>query len=209
MTSHGICVFFLSLSLADELRCMTPSLSSFVHFSIFFTRTVAKFLKSALKTPKSPAEDSTSSVLKTPSRSTATTNNVNSMSKSMSLINQDSSLMVTSDYSGECLTTKSSMSTSLYNPVQENPTETSESIGTSVPSVVMRVGKIPLGTRVLPVLETNGDLPPVKLRHYQSEKKSSPSTEQPTMSDPLASPTNMDAAPKSNTEDHNEQYKRQ
>ncbi|CAF5075851.1 unnamed protein product, partial [Rotaria sp. Silwood1] len=28
-----------------------------------------------------------------------------------------------------------------------------------------------IGTRVLPLIDPNGDAPPVKLRHFQSEKK--------------------------------------
>jgi len=178
--------------------------------------TVTKFLKSALKTPKSGSdESSSSSTPKTPIRSAVVLpgNNssitlINSMSKSMSIINQDSTPQNTSEFSSESLATKNSMSTSLYNPSQESATDPNESLGTSVPQVLMRVGKIPMGTRVLPILETHGDVPPVKLRHFQSEKKSPSSTDQLNAFDSLTTSTSIDLPSKMHHDDNNEQYKR-
>ena len=74
------------------------------------------------------------------------------------------------------------MSTSLYtSPLLSNHNgngnehremnNSSESIVSSVPPVLARTGKAAIGTRVLPVLDPNGDAPPVKLRHFQPEKK--------------------------------------
>ncbi|CAF2605251.1 unnamed protein product [Rotaria sp. Silwood2] len=148
--------------------------------------TVTKFLKSALKTPKTSIDESTTIhktlqqlplQLSRPS-TTATTTTANSMSKSMTLTNNDSSQIINSDLINESFQTKPSMSTSLYSSlISSNPNEqkdmnnSTESIISSIPPVLARAGKVAIGTRVLPVLDPNGDAPPVKLRHFQPEKK--------------------------------------
>lgn len=111
---------------------------------------------------------------------------LNSMSKSVSLSNHDAGQTLNSDLAPSALQTKTSMSTSLYNTAlsstghshevsennNSNNNQSTESIGSSIPAVLSRSGKTPIGTRVLPLLESNADSPPVRLRHFQSEKKS-------------------------------------
>ena len=164
------------------------------------------------------------------------------MSKSVSLSNNDSSQIINSDFSPELFPTKNSMSTSLYTSTllsSSNGNEhremnnSSESIVSSVPPVLARTGKAAIGTRVLPVLDPNGDAPPVKLRHFQPEKKgkqtrhfspidnafscgaillAAPASPSSVLENGLGSDTvstsvaNVSSA--STTNDHNEQYKR-
>ena len=159
-----------------------------------FLRAVSKFLKSALKTPKSSNDDSShltkssATPLTVPSRPSPVqqciNHSVSIMSKSMSLTSPDATPMTSSDYASESLTSKTSMSASLYNTAlsttnssqESNNNHSTESIGSSTPSVLTRSGKVPIGTRVLPVLETHGETPPVRLRHFQAEKKGNEKT---------------------------------
>ncbi|CAF0976859.1 unnamed protein product [Rotaria sordida] len=183
--------------------------------------TVTRFLKSALKTPKTSTDESTTTTtthknLQQISRPSTTTN---PMSKSMTLTNNDSSQIINSDSINESFQTKPSMSTSLYSTlISSNPNEqkdinnSTESIISSLPPVLARTSKVPIGTRVLPALDPNGDAPPVKLRHFQSEKKvHSPSTENTTISDVMSASTTESTAASlstSNTDNNDEQYKR-
>ncbi|CAF3341597.1 unnamed protein product [Rotaria sp. Silwood1] len=182
--------------------------------------TVTKFLKSALKTPKTSIDESTTHKNIQPlsvqlSRPLTTTITTNSMSKSMTLTNNDSSQIINSDLINESFQTKPSMSTSLYSPLissnsneQKDINNSTESIISSIPSVLARTGKLAIGTRVLPLIDPNGDAPPVKLRHFQSEKKVlSPSTESTITSDTMPAST-VESTATSNTDDHDEQYKR-
>lgn len=153
--------------------------------------TVSKFLKSALKTPKTSSDEPTSLLLKSigttgnlPARPSPIQQSINHsismMSKSMSMASSETSSTQNVDQSPEpLLSGKTSMSTSLYNTNlssnngnhDSNNNQTSESMGSTTPSVLTRSGKLPIGTRVLPILETNGETPPVRLRHLQTEKK--------------------------------------
>jgi hypothetical protein len=93
----------------------------------------------------------------------------------MSIANNDSSQLMNSDIIHESFQTKNSMSTSLYsssnNNEQKDMNNSTESIISSIPPVLPRTGKVPIGTRVFPLPDSNGDGPPYKLRHFQAEKK--------------------------------------
>lgn len=140
-------------------------------------RVVTKFLKSALKTTKPTNDESTPSPntnkLPTPQPRPPA---LNIMSKSMTLTNKDSPQIINSDLSNGSSQVKSSMSTSLYSPStadQKDVNHSIESIPASLPSVSARTGKLGIGTRVLPMADSSTDAPPIKLRHFQSEKKGS------------------------------------
>ena len=139
---------------------------------------MTKFLKSALKTPKTNNDESLSIVTKDLQQSSIAQScplTISSMSKSMTISNDDSPQLTSSDLSNELVQRKSSMSTSLYSsfmPSNNNEQkDTTESIASSASAVSARTGKVPLGTRVLPVFDPNADAPPIKLRHFQPEKK--------------------------------------
>jgi hypothetical protein len=102
-----------------------------------------------------------------------------SMTRSMTVTSQDSPQIINSDVANESFQTKPSMSASLYsslvppnNNEQKETNNSTESVSSSGPPVSARIGKAALGgTRVLPVLDPNGDAPPVKLRHFQPDRK--------------------------------------
>ncbi|CAF3056472.1 unnamed protein product [Rotaria socialis] len=189
---------------------------------------VTKFLKSALKTPKPVVDEpSPSSTATTPLKNLQQFPIVlprpvpiNSMSKSMIMPNNDQSPIINSDLSNESFPTKTSMSTSLYSSlIPPNPNEqkdinnSTESIISSVPPVLARTGKVAIGTRVLPVLDPNGDAPPVRLRHFQAEKKGhNASIDNTTTTSEVGSGSTADSSVVSpsisNNGDHDEQYKR-
>ncbi|CAF0821938.1 unnamed protein product [Adineta ricciae] len=143
------------------------------------TSTIAKILKPVIKTSKNPNDElTTSTINKTPvpqPRPSA----INPMSKSMTVVNNDAAQIVSSDLSNSSSPGKPSMSTSLYSPVisstnaeHKEITHSTESIPSPVPPVSARTGRIALGARVLPVLDPSStDAPPVKLRHFQSERR--------------------------------------
>jgi len=155
-------------------------------FCIF--RTVAKLFKSASKTPKTANDDpspppvpaKTSQHLPTlqarPSNNQQQTHTPIVATKSVTLTNNDPSQIINSDATHELLQTKPSMSSSSYASLtpsnkddQKEKNNSSENLTSPLPSVATRLGAI--GTRVLPALDPNGDPPPVRLRHFPTEKK--------------------------------------
>jgi hypothetical protein len=150
-------------------------------FLFLLFRTVTKFLKSALKSPKTTNDELSSITTKNSQQlpvHQSRPSTMNSMSKSMTLTNSDLPQIINSDLSNELFQTKNSMSTSLYSsliPPNNNESKDNkdslESTTSSIPSVLARTGKVAMGTRVFPIIDPNGDAPPVKLRHFQSEKK--------------------------------------
>jgi hypothetical protein len=165
-----------------------------------------------------------------------------SMTRSMTVSNHDSPQIMNSDVVNESFQTKPSMSASLYsslvppnnNNEQKETNNSMESVSSSGPPVSARIVKPAIGgTRVLPVLDPNGDAPPVKLRHFQPDRKGrktkklnkntiliillvplamkSPSIENTTILDIVSSGTVDSPAPSSlasNTVNPSEQYKR-
>ena len=133
--------------------------------------------KSALKSPKT-TNDELSSLTNKPSQQLRPST-TNPMSKSMTLTNNDSPQIINSDLSNDSLQTKTSMSTSLYSPSipannnneQKDINNSAESISSTTPQVLIRANKVAMGTRVFPVIDPSGDAPPIKLRHFQPEKK--------------------------------------
>lgn len=150
-------------------------------FLVVVSRTVAKFLKSALKTPKPVTDESSSTPLKNLSQFPLVLPRpapINSMSKSMIMSNNESSQITNSDSSNESFQAKNSMSTSLYSPLttsnsneQKDASNSTESVVSTVPTTSVRASKIINGSRVLPVLDPNGDLPPPVLKRVHPEKK--------------------------------------
>jgi hypothetical protein len=142
-------------------------------------RAVTKFLKSALKTSnKTASDESTNKNLQSLPIPQPRPSTINSMSKSMTLTNNDPPQIINSDLLNESFPTKPSMSTSLYSPLilsnnheQKDLNNSAESISSLVPPVLARTGKVAIGTRVLPLLDPNTDAPPIKLRQIHPEKK--------------------------------------
>ena len=101
-----------------------------------------------------------------------------SMSKSMVAPTTDSPQIVNSDPIHEPIQGKPSMSTSSYGPLlsfnkdeQKETSNSLENLSSPAPPVSARTGKIALGTRVLPPMDPNGDVPQVKLRPLASDKR--------------------------------------
>ena len=151
-------------------------------------RTVAKIFKTSAKPSKSTNDDSSPPPPPVPAKTQAALQSrpsasnqltrTNSMSKSMVVPNNDSPPIINSDVIHEPLQTKSSMSTSSYasllpsNKDEQKETNNSlENISSQLPPVLARTGKAAIGTRVLPPNDPNGEPPPVRLRHFQAEKK--------------------------------------
>jgi hypothetical protein len=174
--------------------CSIFNLISLILHSFLFCifRTVAKLFKSGSKTPKTTNDDPSPPPVpaKTPQHiptlQARPSNNqqqthtplvaTNSMSKPVTLTNNDPSQIINSDATHELLQTKPSMSTSSYASLtpankddQKEKNNSSENLTSPLPSVATRLGAI--GTRVLPALDPNGDPPPVRLRHFPTEKK--------------------------------------
>ncbi|CAF0872120.1 unnamed protein product [Adineta steineri] len=209
---------------------INPSIDSQITESA--TPAITKFLKSALKPSKTTNDESiviTNKNLQHIPIPQPRPSAINSMSKSMTLANNDSPQIFNSDSSNGSSQTKPSMSTSLYSSLlpsstleHKNITNSVESISSSsIPPVLARTGKVTGGTRVLPILDPNTDAPPIKLRHYHAEKKvphgvNSPSIETTTTattSDTVNNstvdvPATASTPSTPHTDDQNEQYKR-
>ncbi|CAF0892383.1 unnamed protein product [Adineta steineri] len=209
---------------------INPSIDSQITESA--TPAITKFLKSALKPSKTTNDESiviTNKNLQHIPIPQPRPSAINSMSKSMTLANNDSPQIFNSDSSNGSSQTKPSMSTSLYSSLlpsntleHKNITNSVESIpSSSMPPVLARTGKVTGGTRVLPILDPNTDAPPIKLRHYHAEKKvphgvNPPSTETTTTattSDTVNNstvdvPATASSPSTPHTDDQNEQYKR-
>ncbi|CAF4713598.1 unnamed protein product, partial [Rotaria sp. Silwood1] len=102
----------------------------------------------------------------------------NITSKSTPVINNDTSQIMNSDSICDPNQIKPTMSLSsqtvLSNKDDQKETYNSlENISPQAPPVSARTGRAAIGTRVLPVLDPSGEVSPVKLRHFQSEKKES------------------------------------
>jgi hypothetical protein len=100
------------------------------------------------------------------------------MSKSTVVSNNDSPQIINSDSTHESFQGKSSMPTSSYGVLtisnkdeQKETQNSSENLSSPAPPVSARTGKVALGTRVLPAMDPNGEVPQVKLRPLTSEKK--------------------------------------
>ena len=87
-------------------------------------------------------------------------------SKLVALTNNDSTQTINLDSTHDPNYSKSSTSFS-----SSNKDEQKETYDSSAPPVLARTGKVAIGTRVLPVFDPNGDGPPVRLRHLETEKK--------------------------------------
>ncbi|UJR27563.1 hypothetical protein I4U23_008845 [Adineta vaga] len=184
---------------------------------------VTKLLKSALKPSKtSNDEPNTPTINKIPIPQPRPSP-INPMSKSMTVVDNDSLPIMNSDVFNGSSRTQPSMSTSLYSPIissnnsePKEITNSTESIPSPVPPVSARTGKIALGTRVLPVPDPNTDAPPVKLRHFQPEKKPivainllSTETTSPSETGNTVEVPAVPSSPSiSHTDDQTEQYKR-
>jgi hypothetical protein len=151
-------------------------------FSLF--RTVSKLIKSAIKYPKTTTttDDSPPTPAKPhvqPPVVHPRPSSVYTMTRSATISNTESPQMNRSDSTNESSHTKPSMSTSLYsslvlpnnNSEQKDSNNSAEPVTSPGPPVTARMGKTAIGTRVLPVLDPNGDAPPIKLRHFQGERK--------------------------------------
>jgi len=167
--------------------------ASFCFFSIlnffflrFIFRAVTKLFKPTLKTSKDESSPPPIPAKQLPivqprpsmtqQQTTSPLARTNSMSKSMTTTNNDSPQIINSDPTHEPLQTKSSMSTSSFGistskDEQKETNNSSENLTSPAPSVLFRTGKPPIGTRVLPAMDPNGEAPPVKLRPLVSEKK--------------------------------------
>jgi hypothetical protein len=167
---------------------------SIIHSFLTVFRTVAKIFKHSSKPPKSTGDDSSPppvpvktqqqlSALQSRSASSQQQTNIplaraNSMSKSMTVPNNDSPQIINSDVIHEPFQTKPSMSASSYGSLipsykdeQKETNNSSENVSSPLPPVLARTGKAAIGTRVLPPNDPNGEPPPVRLRHFQAEKK--------------------------------------
>ncbi|CAF2649231.1 unnamed protein product [Rotaria sp. Silwood2] len=143
-------------------------------------------LKSGLKTSKTPTDESAPPPVPTKiqqqtrsstfqqQNSTAT----NVTSKPTTMTNNDSSQIINSDSTLDPLLLKSTMSLSpqatLSNKDDQKEAYNSLENISQAPPVLARTGKAAIGTRVLPVLDSSGEAPPVRLRHFQSDKKENP-----------------------------------
>lgn len=142
--------------------------------SIFLLfRTVAKFIKSALKSSESPSI-TVKLPLQLPIVQPRSLIN-NTMTRSMTVSNNDAPHIVNSDSTNESFQTKTSMSTSLYSPfVSSNNNEQINNSVESIPAPTPphpypRKGKAVFGTCVLPS-GVNGELPSVKLKPLSERK---------------------------------------
>lgn len=164
-----------------------PSINSF--------RVATKTLKPVLKPPKSTVDESSSSPAQVPppvpaktqlgARPSASQQNTpsslartHSMSKSMVTPNVDSPQIINSDPTHEPIQAKPSMSTSSYGGLlsfnkdeQKEAHNSVENLSSPAPPVSARMGKAAIGTRVLPAMDPNGEVPQVKLRPLPSEKR--------------------------------------
>jgi hypothetical protein len=141
---------------------------------------VSKFVKSVFKTPKTP-NDETNLPSSVAVKSQATLP-ISQVRPSGTVIvpkpaTTDVPQMAHTDSSHEILQNKSlsatiQSSTSLPLTSKDEMNSLAETASSPVPPVLARTGKAAIGTRVLPVLDINGDTPPVRLRHLTpSEKK--------------------------------------
>ncbi len=158
--------------------------SIFINLSFFLIRNITKCFKSVLRPLKPTNDESPSTVNKPPQQLPAVqprSSTLKSMSRSMTLSNNDSPPIIESDLSNESHQRRPSMSSSLYsslassnnnNNEQKDINNSMESVSSpGPPAVSARIGKAAIGTRVLPMLNPTGDAPAVKLRHFQPEKK--------------------------------------
>ncbi|CAF0852401.1 unnamed protein product [Adineta ricciae] len=100
----------------------------------------------------------------------------NAMSRSASGPGNESSQIINSDPIHEPSQTKSSLFSLSNKDEQKEAGAASDTVTSPIPPALNRSGKPTIGTRVLPALEPNGEAPPVKLRHFSSEKKVNPTT---------------------------------
>lgn len=151
----------------------------------------------------------------------STLSRTHSMSKSMVAPTSDSPQIVNSDPIHESAQAKSSMSTSSYGALlsfnrdeQKETHNSSENLSSPAPLVSARTGKIAIGTRVLPPMDPNGDVPQVKLRPLASDKRGKTPRNNflPCSEFRLAPPPPTTTAENESgdtpTTDDNEQYKR-
>lgn len=155
-------------------------------------RAATKPFKSALKSSKTSNDEPSPSPPPIPAKTqlqartstsqqqqpTSSLARTNSMSKSMVVPNSDSPQIINSDSTHELIQGKPSMSTSSYGSLitsnkdeQKETQNSSENLSSPAPPVSARTGKVALGTRVLPAIDPNGEVPQVKLRPLLSEKK--------------------------------------
>lgn len=101
-----------------------------------------------------------------------------SMSKSMVAPTSDSPQIINSDPAHELIQTKASMSKSSYDGLpsfskddQKETHNSAENLSSPAPPAPPRTGKLAMGTRVLPPMDPNGEIPQVKLRALTSDKR--------------------------------------
>lgn len=160
--------FFFPQGLIDDIRMNFIMLIFFIYYYSLF-RTISKLLKSTLKPSESPSI-TTKLPLQLPTIQPRPSL-INTMTRSMTISNNDVPHTTNSDSINETFQTKTSMSTSLYSPMINNEqlNHSTESISTPRPQAPARTGKVALGARVLP-LDSNGAPPHPKSRSFAEKK---------------------------------------
>ena len=125
---------------------------------------MAKVLKSGPRTPRTPIDEAPPVAPKQTVLQARSSAGQFQTQKS----NHESPQLMNSDSSHDYLQAKPSAS---LIPSSRDEAREANNTSESLLSPPTRPIKTALGTRVLPALDANGDAPPVRLRHFQIEKK--------------------------------------